>query len=164
MNKLKNKMVESLTGIIKYWWIKILATIPLCYLNFTEDNREIIWGIIYIVALDTFLGMWTAFKYKKFTSHRMSKFANKVGIYGLAMMSIWVLSAVEPNIFGWGFHYVGIFIILTEIFSNFEKLALLGFKTPTKLLSVLNKKFSDLYIARDGVRDGIAEEIIDSHK
>jgi hypothetical protein len=157
-------MLETISGILKYWWIKILATIPLCLLSFSSQDTEIIWGIIYIVVFDTILGMWVAFKYKKFTSSRMAKFANKVGVYGLAMMSIWVLSAVEPTVFGWGFRYVGIFIILTEVLSNFEKLALLGFKNPTKFLSLLNSKFKELYDVENGKKKEIAETIIDNHK
>ena len=119
---------------------------------------------MFIVALDTILGIWTALKYKKFNSSRMAKFANKVGIYGLAMCSIWVLAAMEPVLFGWSFRYVGIFIILTEIFSNFEKLALLGFKVPTKLLAKINDKFKDLYETENGMKKEIINKIIDNHK
>ncbi len=157
-------MFESIKSMLNYLWVKVLAAIPLCFLNFTESNREIIWGIIYIIILDTILGIWTAIKFKRFSSYRMSKFANKVGIYGLAMCSVWVLSAIEPSFFGWSFRYVGLFIILTEVFSNFEKLALLGFKTPTKFLAKLNDKFKDLYEAENGMKKEITEKIIDNHK
>lgn len=157
-------MVETITSILSYWWIKIAATIPLCYLTFSRSHIEVVYGIMFIVTVDTVLGIWTALKYRKFNSNRMAKFANKVGIYGLAMCSIWVLAAMEPGLFGWSFRYVGIFIILTEIFSNFEKLALLGFKIPTKLLSGLNDKFKELYETDNGMKKEVAEKIIDNHK
>ena len=38
---------------------------------------------------------------------------------------------------------------LTEVFSNFEKLSILGFEVPTKFLAKLNKDFHDYYYGND---------------
>jgi len=105
------------------------------------------WGIIFIVIIDTILGIWVAVKNRTFRSSKLRGFAYKVGQYGLAMASVWIISAVEPQLFGWVFRYVGLFIIVTEILSNFEKLSLLGFEIPTAFIAKLNdnyKKLSDL--------------------
>jgi phage-related holin len=90
----------------------------------------------------------------------MSRFFTKIGRYGLALGTVWVLSAVEPTLFGWSFRYIGIFIILTELFSNFEKLALLGFKMPTDFLSRLNEDFKLFKRADEKNKKKIADDII----
>lgn len=153
--------MEYLETIFRYWWVKFLATIPLCFIDFTQDSIEIMHGIIYIVILDTILGIWVSLKYKRFDSHRLSRLAAKVSRYGLAMGSVWVLASVEPSIFGWSVRWLGIFIILTEIMSNFEKLSLLGFKMPTKFLAKLNKDYMKFYEAEDKNKDELAEGIIE---
>jgi len=133
--------------MFKYFFLKIISVIPFCYFQFTQDNKNIMWGIIFIVIIDTILGIWVAVKNRTFRSSKLRGFAYKVGQYGLAMASVWIISAVEPQLFGWVFRYVGLFIIVTEILSNFEKLSLLGFEIPTAFIAKLNdnyKKLSDL--------------------
>lgn len=67
----------------------------------------------------------------------------------MAMASVWVLSSVEPTFLGWTFQGLGVFLILTEVFSNFEKLAILGLEIPTKFLAKLNGDFKDYYFGND---------------
>jgi len=149
-----------MNSLLKYFWEKILATIPLCFLTFTQSQVDIMYGIIYIVMLDTILGMWVALKYRIFSSHHLSRIFNKIGTYGIAMGSVWIISAVEPELFGWVFRYVGLFIIFTEVFSNFEKLALLGFRRPGLILAKLNSQFNQFMKLDDGPRDDMAENIL----
>lgn len=146
--------------ITKYFWEKILLSIPACFLAFTQSQIDIIHGVAYIIILDTILGMWVALKYRIFSSHHLSRIFNKIGTYGIAMASVWIISAVEPETFGWLFRWVGIFIIFTELFSNFEKLALFGFRLPGKILSRLNKQFMEFLKLEDGSKDQMAEDIL----
>ena len=108
--------------------------------------------------IDTFLGVWVAVKYKIFSSHHLSRVFNKIGTYAIAMLTVWVLSAVEPVMFGWAYKWMGLFIVITELFSNFEKLALLGLRTPTLFLARLNKQFNDLLCSDDKAQT--AEDIL----
>ena len=124
--------------MFKNLYFKTIATIPLCFLTLRADEKAIIAGLIYIVMLDTILGIWVGLKQRKFTSNKMARLADKVGKYGIAMASIWIIAVLEPTL-RFTFHYMGIFLILTELISNFENLALLGLKLPAKLISRINK-------------------------
>jgi hypothetical protein len=136
-------------GLLKYIWIKILATVPLCFLSFTIEQYEIIYGIAFMVILDTILGSWVAIRFKRFQSRILGEMVRKVGKYGIAMTSVWVLATVSPSVFTWLFNGMGIFIMMTELLSNFEKLALLGMVLPTKLVAKLNKQYKDLLEGSD---------------
>jgi len=137
--------METIQSFAKYFWEKLYASIPLCFFTFTVNENKVIWGIIFIVIIDTILGVSVAFKYKTLSSYRLGRAFWKIAKYGLTMASVWILSAIEPDLFGWAFRWVGIFIILTELFSNFEKLSLLGFKLPTKLMAKLNNDFEKYF-------------------
>ena len=133
-----------LTGMTKYLWFKIVAVIPFCYLQFTQDHKNITFGIIFMVIIDTILGIWVSLEHKKFKSSNLRRIASKISGYGFAMISVWILSAVEPGLFGWVFRYTGLFFIITELLSNFEKLALIGIKIPTALIAKLNEDYKNL--------------------
>ena len=147
-------------GFLKYFWEKVLLTLPMCFFAFSQSQVDIMYGIVFIVMLDTLLGMWVAIQYRIFSSHFLSRVFTKIGTYGIAMASVWVLSALEPEFFGWVFRWTGIFIIFTELFSNFEKLALLGFIIPGKMLGRLNSQFNKFINEEDGPRDETAINIL----
>jgi hypothetical protein len=151
-------------SFFKYLWVKLLITIPACFLAFTQSQVDIMFGVIYIVILDTILGMWVALKYRIFSSHQLSRVFNKIGTYGIAMGSVWIIAAVEPVLFGWVFRAVGLFIIVTELFSNFEKLALLGFKIPGRILSKLNRQFYEFIGLTENDKEEIAIDILKNRR
>lgn len=134
---------------MKYFWEKILLTIPFSMFALTQQNYLVIWGLILIMAIDTVLGIWVSVKHGVFASYRLGRIAAKVSKYFLAMASVWVLSSVEPTLLGWTFQGLGIFLILTEVFSNFEKLAILGMNVPTRFLAKLNKDFHNYYFGNE---------------
>jgi len=131
--------------MFKYFWQKILLTIPVGMFALTQQHYLVIWGLVMIMTIDTILGIWVSIKHNVFASYKLGRIAAKVSKYFLAMTSVWILSAVEPTLFGWAFQGLGVFLILTEIFSNFEKLAILGLEIPTKFLAKINKDFNDYY-------------------
>ena len=149
-----------LTGMTKYLWFKIVAVIPFCYLQFTQDHKNITFGIIFMVIIDTILGIWVSLEHKKFKSSNLRRIASKISGYGLAMMSVWILSAVEPDVFGWVFRYTGLFFIITELISNFEKLALLGVKLPTSLIAKLNDDYKNLNFMSKKEREKAVKKLI----
>ena len=153
-------MIKSLAN---YFWEKIISTtiftIPACFFNFNQSQLDILYGIVYIVILDTFLGCWVALKYKTFNSHNLSRVFAKIGTYGLAMASAWIVAAVEPHL-AFAFRYVGIFIIITEVISNFEKLALIGFKIPTQLMAKINSQFKEFLHLEKEEKEEKAEDIL----
>lgn len=130
--------------MIRYAVPKLCMVIPSCFLAFTIDQMNILYGIVFIVLLDTILGVWCSIKFRRFESHKLRRMVAKVGQYSLALASVWILTAIDQQIFGWVFRGVGIFIIMTELLSNFEKLALLGMKLPVSLVSKINKEYLKL--------------------
>jgi hypothetical protein len=145
-------------GLLKYFWEKVILVIPACFLTFTQSQEDIIFGIFLIVLIDTILGVWVALKYRVLSSHHLSRVFNKIGVYGLAMASVWVITALEPKFFDIVFRYTGLFIILTELFSNMEKLALLGFQYPVSLLARVNKQFMEFLNSSN--KESIGEDIL----
>jgi len=135
--------------MFRYIGGKMALTIPATFWVVSEDHRMIICGLVLIVLIDTVLGLWVSVKHGVFASYKMSRVASKVSRYCLAMLSVWVLERVEPGLFGWAFRAMGVFLILTEVFSNFEKLAILGLEVPTKLLARLNGDFREFYFGED---------------
>lgn len=147
----------DIINMFRYGSEKLIATVPTCFLTLHVEDKNILAGVVFIVILDTILGVWCSFEYKRFDSHKLRRLITKIGQYGIALLSAWVLAAVEHELFGWFFRGTGIFIILTELISNFEKLALLGMKLPTKLIARVNKEYEKM-IEGDGKE---AEEIMD---
>ena len=142
---MKHFILENLSSIFKYFWVKILLTIPIGYFVFNEEHYLVIYALLMVLILDTILGIWVSIKYRVFTSHRLRRITAKMGRYSIGLASVWILTIVAPSIFGWSFKFFGVFFIMTEVFSNFEKLSLLGLQLPTKLLAKLNKHFYDFY-------------------
>ena len=123
---------------------KIILAIPACFFTITTGQMEIIFGILFLFSIDTVLGIWASLKYKVYKSNSMQRAIGKFTKYSVAMLNAWILSAVFPFFFGWVFAVVGAFIMVVEASSNIEKLALLGFKLPTWIISRLNKQYADL--------------------
>jgi phage-related holin len=129
---------------MKEFLLKAISSIPIAAFMFTENQKTVIFGIILVVSLDFVLGSIVALKYKIFHSAAMKRTINKIALYGLAMLNVWILASVDNN-FCFAFKYTGVFIIVTEVISNFEKLALMGFKIPSILIGQINKKFMNLW-------------------
>lgn len=158
ITKLKNKTM------LKEIIIKNFVAIPCGLFFFLEEWYRTVLCLFLIIILDTVLGVLVAVKFKKFASYRLGrKAAWKFIRYGLAIMTIYLLSIADKKIFGWTFNYIVIFFILTEVVSNFEKLALLGLKIPTKLMSMLNDKYKELLNHQDTNEEkSTAKDIIES--
>ncbi len=149
---------------MKYFWAKLLLTIPISMFVLTQQHYLVIWGIIFIMILDTILGIWVSIKHKVFASYKLGRIASKISKYFMAMASVWILSSVEPILLGWTFKGLGVFLILTEVFSNFEKLAILGLKIPTRFLARLNKDFKDYYFGDKKSSDKALNRILNKEQ
>jgi len=123
---------------------KLLLSVPACFFTFTVEQKEIVFGILFLFVIDTFLGIWASLRFKMFKSNSLQRAIGKFSKYFIAMINAWILSSVFPFAFGWVFGVVGAFIMVTEALSNIENLALLGFKVPTWIVSKINNQFKDL--------------------
>lgn len=136
--------METILNIIRYFKYKIMVAIPCGLFVFTDDHKKIVILLVGVLIIDTILGTMVAIKHKKFVSYKMMKFSNKIIIYTLTLGTAYFVSLLHIYLSGF-FYCVGSYIILTEALSNFEKIALLGFELPTKILSKLNLDFDKIY-------------------
>jgi phage-related holin len=156
--------MDNFLGVLRYFWAKVLFTIPVCFYTFNEDHFLIVYALILVVFVDTLLGVGVSVKYRISRSHLMGRISSKIYKYLVALLSMWVLSIVEPTLFGWTFKAFGVFLILTEVLSNLEKLSLLGLDIPSKLLSKLNKDFHDFYFGTDDEKKIAVKKIINKEQ
>jgi len=138
-------ILEQFLVICKYFWVKLLLSIPIGYFVFRKEQSLVVFALLLILLMDTALGVWVSYKYRTFSSYRLSRITTKIARYGIGLVSIWILGCVSPTLFGWSFQFFGTFFVLTEVFSIFEKLALLGLRLPNQLLAKLNKDFYNFY-------------------
>ena len=155
---MKYFLANEIGSILKYFWAKILLTIPMGYFVFRQDHFLVIYALLLILILDTILGIWVSAKYKIFTSHRLARVTSKMARYAIGLASVWILACMSPSLFGWSFQFFGTFFVLTEVFSNFEKLSLLGLHIPTKVLAKLNSHFHSFYFGgEDAKREAVSK-------
>jgi len=153
--------MQRFQSMFQYFWAKLPVALPLSYFTISAEQTLIVTGLAFMVFIDTILGLWVSYKFRIFTSHRLGRIADKISKYFLALASIWILVCVNELLFSWAFQFVGIFLILTELFSNFEKLSLLGLEVPTKFLAKLNKNFHEYYFGDSESREGAIKRILD---
>jgi toxin secretion/phage lysis holin len=138
-------MLETITSITKYFWVKTMgALVALAGFEFFIVNHElnrVIYGLFLIIVVDSVLGVWSAFKMRRLSSWKMGQpMARKICLYSIAIFSAAILSN-SSSIFDWFPVYLGIFFILSEVLSIFEKLALLGVPIPTSIIERVNDVF-----------------------
>lgn len=138
-------MLEAISSIAKYFWIKTIgAVVALAGFEFFVINHElnrVIYGLFLIIIVDSVLGIWTAFKMRRLSSWKMGQpMARKVCLYSIAIFSAAILSN-SSTIFDWFPVYLGIFFILSEVLSIFEKLTLMGVPIPTAIIERVNDVF-----------------------
>lgn len=121
----------------------IIALFPTGLFVLTGLHKEIIAIVIWILILDTILGVAVAIKDKRFCSYKLSKAVYKFLLYMAALFTAFLVGKLDVPLMEYFYLYVGSFIVITEAVSNFENLALLGFQLPKELLSKLNIDFRD---------------------
>ena len=97
--------------------------------------------LLVLIILDTFTGISTAIKYKRFCSRGLYKFTKKVMSYSLSMITVRLLETIlAPLITTTMLSQIIIaFFAVTESVSILENLSLLGVPLPTNILVVLIK-------------------------
>ena len=121
----------------------LLALIPAGIFIITDMHREVLAIVLWLLIIDTFLGLAVAIKYKQVRSNRMVRALHKFLLYMSALVTAYLISCLDIPVAEYFYLYIGAFISITEATSNFEKLSLLGFKLPKKFLSKLNEDFLD---------------------
>lgn len=155
-------MIETITSVAKYFWVKTLgALVALAGFEFFVIDHElnrVIYGLFLIIMVDSILGVWTAFKMRRLSSWKMGQpMARKICLYSIAIFSAAILSNTS-QFFDWFPVYLGIFFILSEILSIFEKLALLGVPIPTGLIERVNTVFKRYASGDKAAEDYILEK------
>lgn len=142
-------MQDILLSIGKYFWVKTTAAFgALALVEFfviTDENAKVVTGLVFIVALDSLLGVVVAIMHRRFASWRMGQMmARKVIMYAFALASVLILSSSNLTLFFWAPTYLGLFFIISEVLSVLEKLALMGLNVPLGLVARINDVFDRL--------------------
>lgn len=142
-------MQDILLSVGKYFWLKVATAFgALATLEFfvvTDENAKVVTGLVFIVALDSLLGVAVAIMHKRFASWRMGQMmARKVILYAFALASVLILSSSNVGLFFWAPTYLGLFFVVSEVLSVLEKLALMGLNVPLGLLARINDVFDRL--------------------
>jgi len=152
-------MQDILLSLGKYFWLKVttafgvLATLE--FFVVTEENAKVVTGLVFIVALDSLLGVAVAIMHRRFASWRMGQMmARKVIMYAFALASVLILSSSNLGLFFWAPTYLGLFFIVSEVLSILEKLALMGLNIPLGLVARINDVFDRL---NKGDKSALAE-------
>lgn len=141
---------HSLNEYLRFVWSKaLLALVPAGIFIITDIHREVLAIVLWLLIIDTLLGLALAVKYKKVNSGRMVKALHKFLLYITALTTAYLVSCLDVPVVGYFYLYVGAFISITEATSIFENLAIFGFKLPNKFLSKLNEDFNDIDKMRD---------------
>ena len=121
----------------------LIALFPAGLFVLTEAHQQVIAIILWLLIIDTILGVTVSLKKKRFCSYRLTKALYKFLLYMMAMATAYLVSSLKLPFLEYFYLYVGAFIAITEALSNFEKLALLGFQVPKQILAKLNIDFEN---------------------
>jgi phage-related holin len=105
----------------------MLALVPAGVFVMTDMHKEVLAVVLWLLIIDTILGLAVAVKYKKVRSARMNKALCKFILYMMALSTAYLVSVLDVPFVEYFYLYIGSFIATTEAISNFEKLSLLGF-------------------------------------
>lgn len=97
--------------------------------------------LLVLIALDTFTGIFTAIKYKRFCSKGLCKFIKKIIPYSFSIITVRLLETIlAPLVTTTMLSQVTIaFLAITESVSILENLTLLGVPLPANILPLLIK-------------------------
>ena len=79
-------ILHSLGEYFKFIWSKaLLALVPAGIFIITDTHREVLAIVLWLLIIDTLLGLAVAVKYKKIRSSRMNKALCKFLLYMMAL-------------------------------------------------------------------------------
>ncbi|MBU3091050.1 phage holin family protein [Clostridium sp. CF011] len=97
--------------------------------------------LLVLISLDTITGIYTAIKYKRFSSVGLRKFTKKVSTYTLSIITVKLLENIIVPIVNTSMlsQTVIAFLAITESISILENLTLVGVPIPSNFLPLLIK-------------------------
>lgn len=119
----------------------IFALFPASLFILTASEVQLLQIIAALIVVDTVLGSIIGIKTRKFTSSKFSRVVGKIFIYYTTMLVALLVTKVQVPMAEFFFEYTGAFIVVTEAFSCFEKLSILGFPKAKYLLKKFNADF-----------------------
>lgn len=154
--------MEVFTGLFQHFWLKATGAFVAYtgYQFFVSDPEHVraVTGLVYIVMLDTVLGVTVALTRRNLSSWKMGQpLAKKVCLYFFAILATVILHNSSSG-FEWAPTYMTLFFILSELLSVFEKLSLLGLTLPTRLVARINSIFQDMLEGKSGARESIEKK------
>ncbi len=123
--------------------VALLLTFPA--LQLSVDEIRVLWLLSIIIIADSVVAIAAAYKQKRIASWKMGQpLSKKIALYGAALFTVFVLSQAERVMFGWMFEWMTIYLILSESLSIFENLSIFGFRTPVRVVALINDRVSEM--------------------
>jgi toxin secretion/phage lysis holin len=117
--------------------------------------------LLVLIILDTFTGISTAIKYKRFSSTGLRKATKKIITYALCMITVRLLETILNSLITTTMlsQIIIAFLAITESVSILENLTLLGVPIPSNILTLLIKtlKIPGLNTILDNSKDKVKE-------
>ena len=107
------------------------------------ENYELLFVLLIVVWLDTFIGMMKALKQKNFNAKGIGRILVKVPLYAVFIISFHICVIIIDGHFGFDPKFIDIMayllLILRELKSISEKLAFFGLNTPLPFVLIESK-------------------------
>jgi len=126
------------------FWVKILSLIPLCFFNFAEREKVVVFALLMIMLVDCFLGiMKSSYVDKNFSWNLLAKkFSMKFIMYFLFLGASFILSKAFELV-GWWFWAATSLIAFSEFGSLALKAQSLGLPIKSDIITALNCKLEN---------------------
>ena len=121
----------------------IIASVPISYFFVDEWTVVLLWCIFFTVTLDFLLGMFVAIVLKVFTYWGMGRTVFIVVLYGFFIAFCYIFSFILKQ--SWILHTGIISLILRDVISNMEKMAILGISPAIYVLGLINKDYKNKF-------------------
>ena len=139
-------MIEKIEEILEHIWIKILVSIPACFLIVKDNEKEMLWGFGLLLVIDTILGVFCAAKKKEFDFGTMGKkTAKKFSLYFIALGLAFITARIY-DFLDFLFYWLGTVLFISELGSSFKKLNCLGLKIPIQ--GILDNALSNFKLTK----------------
>lgn len=145
---------------VKNFWLKVSLSAPAGIFFVHEDLWRLFYSVMGLVIIDTVAGVIVTWNLKLLSSWKFGRVITKGTVYMMAFCAMYFLTIANPSN-ALVIKPFATILAVNEIWSIFEKLALLGFKTPLWALSKINDQFRQLHIAQaPSDKEAIAKEIL----
>jgi hypothetical protein len=152
-------IIEKIEEVFSNFWVKLIALIPVCFFDFSERERTVIFALLVIMMIDCLFGAMKA-KYvnQDFSWVTLSKkFSLKFILYFFFLAASFILSKAF-SLIEWWFYAATALILFSEFGSLATKAQKLGLPIKLDIITALNCKLENWILGMIKSSPAIPEE------